>query len=54
VEAQPYFTGLYRSCQGIVKWIKTHHSKSRSNFMEVFVKTVADSSACSPLLACNF
>lgn len=29
VKSWPRFTGQYGSCQGTVKWIKSHYSKSR-------------------------
>lgn len=54
VKPLPCFTGQYRSFQGIMKWIKSHHSKSHLRFMEMFVETIADSFADSPLLTCDF
>ena len=54
VKSLPRFTGQYGSLQGVMKWIKSHHSKSHLRFMEVFVETIANSFADSPLLTCDF
>ena len=54
VEFLPRFTGHDGSCQGALKWIMSHYSQSCLRFMEMFVETIADSSADSLLLLCNF
>ena len=54
VEFLPRFTGQDGSCQGALKWIMSHYSQSCLRFMEMFVETIADSSADSLLLLCNF
>lgn len=47
VEFLPRFTGQDGSCQGALKWIMSHYSQSCLRFMEMFVETIADSSAGS-------
>lgn len=50
----PRFAGQCGPCQGAMKRIKSHYSKSCLRFMEMLVETIADSSADSSLLMCNF
>lgn len=50
----PRFAGQYRPSQGTMKRIKSHYSKSCLRFMEMLVETIADSSADSSRLMCNF
>lgn len=54
VDFLPRFTGQDGPRQCAMEWIKSYYSQSRLRFMEMFVETIADSSAGSALLLCNF